>query len=55
MENIKIKRRLDEQTVKKFGLGFANGTGNDLRKYLLSQDGQLMILILLKLLLSVTI
>lgn len=30
------KRRLDEQTVKKFGLGFANGTGNDLRKYLLS-------------------
>lgn len=29
------KRKLDEKTVKKFGLGFALGTGNDLRKYLL--------------------
>jgi DNA primase len=26
------KRKLDEQTVKKFGLGFANGSNNDLRK-----------------------
>lgn len=29
------KRKLDEQTVTKFGLGFAVGVNNDLRKYLL--------------------